>query len=434
MARQILALAIPALGALIAEPLFLLADTAIIGHLGVSELAGAGLGTTVIQTAVGLMIFLAYATTPAVARAIGAGQFGRAMAAGRDGMWFALALGLVLTVIGYSGAEPLVRLMGAEGAVQQFAVDYIMYSLPGVTAMLLVFAATGVLRGMQDTKTPLIVASAGFGLNIVLNFTLVYGFNMSVSGAALGTSIAQWVMALVYFRLIIPQIRQAGLPLAPTWAGFKATGHVGSWLMLRNATMRIALLATVVVATNAGEVTLAAHQLVFTVFSFLAFALDALAIAAQALIGKELGAGDKEQATKLTGVMTRWGVYFGIFTGLFIFALSWVLPVLLSSDSSVHELATPGLWLLAISQPICGVVFVLDGVLMGAGDARYLGLVGVVNLAAYLPMLWAVDVLAQDQLSSMIWIWVSFAGGYMLARMITLGVRARTDKWMRLGL
>lgn len=272
MARQILALAIPALGALIAEPLFLLADTAIIGHLGVSELAGAGLGTTVIQTAVGLMIFLAYATTPAVARAIGASQFGRAMAAGRDGMWFALALGLVLTVIGYFGAESLVRLMGAEGAVQQFAVDYIMYSLPGVTAMLLVFAATGVLRGMQDTKTPLIVASAGFGLNIVLNFTLVYGFNMSVSGAALGTSIAQWVMALVYFRLIIPQIRQAGLPLAPTWAGFKATGHVGSWLMLRNATMRIALLATVVVATNAGEVTLAAHQLVFTLFSFLAFA------------------------------------------------------------------------------------------------------------------------------------------------------------------
>ncbi len=132
--------------------------------------------------------------------------------------------------------------------------------------------------------------------------------------------------------------------------------------------------------------------------------------------------------------MTRWGVYFGIFTGVFIFALSWVLPVLLSSDSSVHELATPGLWLLAISQPICGVVFVLDGVLMGAGDARYLGLVGVVNLAAYLPMLWAVDVLAQDQLSSMIWIWVSFAGGYMLARMITLGLRARTDKWMRLGL
>jgi len=433
LARQILSLAVPALGALIAEPLFLLADTAIIGHLGVSELAGAGLGITVIQTAVGLMIFLAYATTPAVARAIGAGQFARAMAAGRDGMWFALVLGAVLSLLGVLAAEPLVRLMGAEGAAHGFAVDYIRYSLPGLTAMLLVFAATGVLRGMQDTKTPLVVATAGFGLNIVLNFSFVYGLGLSVAGAALGTSIAQWMMAVVYFGLIIPRIRKAGLSLAPTWVGFKATGQIGSWLMLRNATMRIALLATVVVATNAGEVTLAAHQLVFTLFSFLAFALDALAIAAQALIGKELGAGDAEQVKKLTGVMTRWGIYFGVFTGLFIFALSWVVPVLLSSDSEVHALATPGLWILALSQPICGVVFVLDGVLMGAGDARYLGLVGVVNLVAYLPMLWAVEVFTHDQLSAMVWIWVSFALGYMLARMTTLGLRARTDKWMRLG-
>ena len=433
LARQILALAIPALGALIAEPLFLLADTAIIGHLGVAELAGAGLGITVIQTAVGLMIFLAYATTPAVARAIGAGQFARAMAAGRDGMWFAVVLGALLSLAGVLSARPLVRLMGAEGAVGDFAVDYIMYSLPGLTAMLLVFAATGVLRGMQDTKTPLVVATAGFGLNIVLNFTFVYGFSLSVAGAALGTSIAQWVMAIVYFWLIIPRIRDAGLSLAPTWAGFRATGQIGSWLMLRNATMRIALLATVVVATNAGEVTLAAHQLVFTLFSFLAFALDALAIAAQALIGKELGAGDAAQVKKLTGVMTRWGAYFGVFTGLFILALSWIVPVLLTSDSQVHALATPGLWILALSQPICGVVFVLDGVLMGAGDARYLGLVGVLNLVAYLPMLWAVQVFTHDQLDSMVWIWVSFALGYMLARLVTLGLRARTEAWMRLG-
>ncbi|MCW4465447.1 MATE family efflux transporter [Glutamicibacter sp. MNS18] len=433
MARQILALAIPALGALIAEPMFLLADTAIIGHLGVSELAGAGLGITVIQTAVGLMIFLAYATTPAVARAIGAGQFAKAMAAGRDGMWLALVLGAVLSLIGLFTAAPLVRVMGAEGQALGFAVDYIMYSLPGLTAMLLVFAATGVLRGMQDTKTPLVVATAGFGLNIVLNFVFVYGFGWSVAGAAAGTSISQWVMAIVYFWLIIPRVRQAGLSLAPSWAGFKATGNIGSWLMLRNATMRIALLATVVVATNAGEVILAAHQLVFTLFSFLAFALDALAIAAQALIGKELGAGDAAKVKELTGVMTRWGIYFGIFTGLFIFALSWIVPVLLSSDVSVHALATPGLWILAVSQPICGVVFVLDGVLMGAGDARYLGLVGLVNLAVYLPMLWAVQALTHDPMSAMVWIWLAFALGFMLARLITLGLRARTDAWMRLG-
>ncbi|MGP9652067.1 MATE family efflux transporter [Glutamicibacter sp. AOP38-B1-38] len=433
LAKQILVLAIPALGALIAEPLFLMADSAIVGHLGVSELAGAALGTTVLHTAVGLMIFLAYATTPAVARALGAGQQARAMAAGRDGMWFAVVLGIVLSVAGFICAEPLVRLLGGEGQTLEFAVDYILYSMPGLTAMLLVLAATGVLRGMQDTKTPLVVATAGFGLNIVLNFALVYGLQMSVAGAALGTSIAQWLMALVYLRMLVPRIRAAEIHLRPSWAGFISTGQVGSWLMLRNLTMRVALLLTVVVATNAGELTLAAHQLVFTIFSFLAFALDALAIAAQALIGKELGAGDASQVRQLTGIMSRWGIYFGICTGLLLLATSWVFPMMFTPDTEVHQLTTIGLWILALSQPLCGLVFVLDGVLIGAGDAKYLGIAGTINLLAYLPMLWAVQHFAIGPQAAILWIWVVFAIGYMLARAITLGLRARGDAWMRLG-
>ncbi|MGP9728191.1 MATE family efflux transporter [Glutamicibacter sp. AOP3-A1-12] len=433
LAKQILVLAIPALGALIAEPLFLMADSAIVGHLGVSELAGAALGTTVLHTAVGLMIFLAYATTPAVARALGAGQQARAMAAGRDGMWFAVVLGIVLSVAGFICAEPLVRLLGGEGQTLEFAVDYILYSMPGLTAMLLVLAATGVLRGMQDTKTPLVVATAGFGLNIVLNFALVYGLQMSVAGAALGTSIAQWLMALVYLRMLVPRIRAAEIRLRPSWAGFISTGQVGSWLMLRNLTMRVALLLTVVVATNAGKLTLAAHQLVFTIFSFLAFALDALAIAAQALIGKELGAGDASQVRQLTGIMSRWGIYFGICTGLLLLATSWVFPMMFTPDTEVHQLTTIGLWILALSQPLCGLVFVLDGVLIGAGDAKYLGIAGTINLLAYLPMLWAVQHFAIGPQAAILWIWVAFAIGYMLARAITLGLRARGDAWMRLG-
>ena len=433
ISRQILALAVPALGALIAEPLFLIADSAIVGHLGVAELAGAALGTTVLQTAVGLMIFLAYATTPAVARALGAGQPARAMAAGRDGMWFAVALGVLLTIAGYLGAEAVVRGMGAEGATAQFAVDYIRYSLPGLTAMLLVFAATGILRGMQDTKTPLVVATAGFGLNIVLNFALVYGAGLSVAGAALGTSIAQWIMALVYLWMIIPRIRRENVSLAPSWAGFISTGQVGSWLMLRNLTMRAALLLTVVVATSSGEQTLAAHQLVFTVFSFLAFALDALAIAAQAMIGKELGRGDALQVRRLTGIMSRWGIYFGIATGAFLLATSWVFPMVFTADEQIRSLTTVGLWVLALAQPLCGLVFVLDGVLIGAGDARYLGLVGALNLAVYAPMLWAVHRFAQDPQSALVWIWIAFALGYMASRGVTLFVRSRGTAWMRLG-
>jgi putative MATE family efflux protein len=433
LAKQILVLAVPALGALIAEPLFLMADSAIVGHLGVAELAGAALGTTVLHTAVGLMIFLAYATTPAVARAIGAGQLSKAMAAGRDGMWFAVALGVLLSLAGFIFARPLVRLLGGEGQSLEFAVDYIVYSMPGLTAMLLVLAATGVLRGMQDTKTPLVVATAGFGLNIVLNFVFVYGLHMSVAGAALGTSIAQWLMALVYLWMLVPRIREAKIALRPSWAGFISTGQVGSWLMLRNLTMRAALLLTVVVATNSGQLTLASHQLVFTIFSFLAFALDALAIAAQALIGKELGAGDASQVRQLTGLMSRWGIYFGIFTGLLLFGTSWVFPMLFTPDTEVQRLTTIGLWILALSQPLCGLVFVLDGVLIGAGDAKYLGIVGAVNLVVYLPMLWAVQHFATDPQSAILWIWVAFALGYMLVRSITLGLRARGDVWMRLG-
>ncbi|MHC6177979.1 MATE family efflux transporter [Glutamicibacter sp. X7] len=433
LARRILALAVPAFGALIAEPLFLLADTAIVGHLGVAELAGAALGSTIIQTAVGLMVFLAYSTTPAVARAIGAGNMPRAMAAGRDGMWFAVALGVLLSIAGLLGARPLVRAMGGSGPTLDFAVDYIHYSLPGLTAMLLVLAATGVLRGMQDTKTPLLVATVGFAINALLNLVLVYPLGMSVAGAALGTSIAQWMMAVVYLWLLVPRIRAAKVSIRPTYRGFIATGQVGSWLMLRNLTMRVALLATVVVATNSGPSTLAAHQLVFTIFSFLAFALDALAIAAQALIGKELGAGDAPAVRTLTGVMSRWGLYFGVLTGLFLFALSWVFPKLLTSDAQVQALATPGLWVLAVAQPLCGLVFVLDGVLIGAGDAKYLGLVGVLNMVVYLPMLWAVQVFAQSPATAILWIWIAFALGYMAARGLTLSVRARGTAWMRLG-
>lgn len=433
ISRQILALAVPALGALIAEPLFLLADSAIVGHLGVNELAGAALGTTVLQTAVGLMIFLAYATTPAVARAIGAGKPEVAMAAGRDGMWFAVVLGVLLSAIGYFTARPLVNAMGSEGATADFAVDYIHYSLPGLTAMLLVLAATGVLRGMQDTKTPLVVATIGFGLNVVLNFVLVYGAHMSVAGAALGTSIAQWLMAAVYLWMLLPRIARQGISLAPRWAGFISTGQVGSWLMLRNLTMRAALLLTVFVATSAGTQTLAAHQLVFTIFSFLAFALDALAIAAQAMIGQELGRGDAQRVRKLTGIMSRWGIYFGMVTGLLLLTTSWVFPMMFTSDEQIRQLTTVGLWALALSQPLCGLVFVLDGVLIGAGDARYLGLASVVNLVVYVPLLWAVLTFAQDPRASIWWIWMAFAIGFMAARGVTLSLRARKTAWMRLG-
>lgn len=431
--KEILRLAVPAFGALVAEPLFLLADAAIVGHLGVAQLAGVGLASAVLHTAVGLMVFLAYSTTPAVARAMGQGQLGKALAAGRDGVWLALLLGVLLAVAGFVAAGPLVGLMGARGEVHTYAEDYLRWSMPGLVAMLLVFAGTGVLRGLQDTKTPLVVATAGFGLNIVLNLWLVYGLGWSVAGSAAGTSVAQWAMAAVYLVMVGRNARRHGVGLLPSWRGIRALGRVGSWLMLRTLSLRAAILATVLVATAQGTVNLAAHQLAMTIFSFLAFALDALAIAAQALIGKELGAGNARDARQLTRVMTRWGLGFGLVTGVLLaIAAPWV-GALFTSDPQVQAVLALALWVLAAGQPLAGYVFVLDGVLIGAGDARYLALAGLANVAVYAPLLAWAAVQGSSDPAALGWLWAAFALGYMSARALTLGLRARSDRWMVLG-
>lgn len=426
-------MAVPALGALIAEPLFLLADSAIVGHLGVAQLAGVGLASTLLHTIVGLMVFLAYSTTPAVARAIGERNPARAMAAGRDGIWLAFGLGLILAAGGFVLAEPLVTLLGATGDLTVYAVEYFRWSMPGLVAMLLVFAGTGVLRGMQDTRTPLLVAGAGFALNLVLNLVLVYGAGLSVGGSAIGTSITQWAMAVVYVLMVRRNALAHGVRLFPSLSGLRATASVGSWLLLRTMSLRVAILATVVVATAQGDQNLAAHQLAMTIFSFFAFALDALAIAAQALVGRELGAANAIKVRELTRTMVWWGLGFGCVTGVLVAVTAPWVGFIFTSDAGVRSTLALALYILALGQPIAGFVFVLDGVLIGAGDARYLALAGVVNLAVYLPLLALVGSIGPAGPSGLLWLWVAFALCYMAVRGITLGLRARTDRWMVLG-
>ena len=432
-AREILRLAVPAFGSLIAEPLFLLADSAIVGHLGVDELAGLGLATTVLQTVVGLMVFLAYGTGPAVARFIGAGQHGRAMAAARDGVWLALLLGILLAALGWLAAPAVARAVGGLAAVQGYAVDYLVWSMPGLVGMLLVFAGTGVLRGLQDTRTPLVVATVGFAANAALNLLFVYGFGWGIAGSAIGTSVAQLGMAGVYLAIVVPRMRHEGVSLAPHWRGILGAAHIGSWLMVRTLTLRAAIFATVIVAAAQGAENLAAHQLAMTMFNFLAFALDALAIAAQSLIGKELGASNAARARALTGTMVRWSLGFGVVTGALLAATAPWIGWLFTTDTGVHESLTPALLVLAASQPLCGFVFVLDGVLIGAGDARYLAIAGVVNLVVYGPLLAWAGLSGVGGPAGLAWLWAAFAGGYMLARALTLGLRARGGAWLVLG-
>ncbi|MDQ1217363.1 MATE family efflux transporter [Microbacterium arborescens] len=431
--REILRLAVPALGALIAEPMFLIVDAALIGHLGVVPLAALGIAGAVLQTIVGLMVFLAYATTPAVARRFGAGDSTSAVSAGIDGLWLALGLGAVLAAAGSLATPLLVGLFGAGEAVSTDAETYLRLSMWGLPAMLVVFAATGLLRGMQDTVTPLWIAGLGFGANALLNVLFIYGFGWGIAGSAMGTVIAQWGMVGAYAVVIGRLAARHSASLRPRADGMRGSARLGGWLFLRTVSLRAALLATVAVATGLGTSELAGWQVAFTIFSTAAFALDALAIAAQALIGRGLGAGDETFVRRVLGRTVAWGAWFGVLVGGLIAATSGVIGLLFTGDPAVAALVQPALLVLAISQPVCGVVFVLDGVLMGAGDARYLALAGGLNLVPFIPALLIIGALHPDGAAGLAWLAAAFFGVYMIARLLTLGWRVRRGAWLRIA-
>ncbi|MET3566622.1 putative MATE family efflux protein [Leifsonia sp. 563] len=431
--REILRLAVPALGALVAEPIFLLADSAMVGHLGVAPLAGLGIASAVLQTIVGLMVFLAYSTTPAVARRLGAGDERGAVAAGVDGCWLALVLGVVLAGAGWAASPFLVSLFGASSEVSEQATQYLSLSMLGLPAMLLVYAATGLLRGLQDTRTPLAVAVAGFAANIVLNYLFIYVAGLGIRGSALGTVAAQWAMVLVYAIIVARHARRVGASLLPHHTGIGRTARAGGWLLLRTASLRAAMLLAVFAAARLGPDELAAFQVTMTVFATLAFALDALAIAAQALIGKGLGAGDLENVRAVLRRCVQWGIGAGAVLGLVTIALSPVAAGVFTSDPSVAALLPLSLAIVGAGAPLGGYVFVLDGVLIGAGDARYLALTGLANVAVFVPLAVAAVVWGGHDATGLAALTAAFAFGYLGARALTLGLRARGRTWMRAG-
>ena len=431
--RSIASLAIPALGALVAEPLFLIVDSALVGHLGAEPLAGLAIASTILQTAVGLMIFLAYATTPLVARRRGAGDLRGAVQAGVDGLWLALGLGAVLGVGLWAASGPFVAFFGADEGVAQQAVVYLAVSCAGLPAMLVVFAATGLLRGLQDTRTPLFIATLGFAANALLNWWFIYGLGWGIAGSAWGTVAAQWAMVAVYLIVVARHANSHGASLLPHRDGFSSAGRSGGWLFVRTVGLRAALMLTVVAAASHGTVATAGYQVVFTIFSTAAFALDALAIAAQALVGDALGARNAQRAKQVLRRTVFWGLACGAVIGLVLAALSPILGRVFSSDPEVLTVLPPSLLVLGLSLPLCGLVFVLDGVLMGAGDARYLAWTSLVNLAVYLPVLWAVTVLVPTGAFALVALTAAFTVVFMLARALTLGLRARSERWVTLG-
>ena len=423
--RDILRLAVPSLGALVAEPLFVLTDTAMVGHLGVEPLAGLGLASTVLQTAIGLLVFLAYATTPLVARRLGAGDPRGALSAGVDGLWLALGIGVLLLAVMLPTSELVVGWFGAAPAVAAAALVYLQIAWWGIPAMLLVLAATGLLRGLQDARTPLIVAAAGFGANIVLNAVLIYGLGLGIAGSAIGTVIAQWAMAAVLVGVCVRHARAAQAALRPGRAGITAAGRAGSWLLLRTVSLRVALVVTVVVATGFGTTELAATHVWFAIYSLLALALDALAIAGQALIGHGLGAAEVDRVHAITRRLLAWGAVVGVVLAALVVVGIPLIALVMTSDEAVRAALPLTLVILAIGLPLAGLVFVLDGVLIGAGDGRYLAITGVLNLLAYLAVLPFVGELG--------WLLAAFTFVYLGARALTLGLRARGSAWIVTG-
>ncbi|MGW2015798.1 MATE family efflux transporter [Streptomyces sp. NPDC001927] len=426
--REIVSLALPAFGALVAEPLFLMVDSAIVGHLGTPQLAGLAIAAALLTTAVSVFVFLAYATTAAVARRVGAGDLKAAIRQGMDGIWLALLLGAAVVAATLPTAPWLVDIFGASDTAAPYAITYLRISILGIPAMLVVLAATGVLRGLQDTRTPLYVAIGGFTANALLNVGLVYGAGMGIAGSAWGTVIAQFAMAAAYLVVVVRGARRHGASLRPDAAGIRASAQAGVPLLVRTLSLRAVLMIATAVAARMGDAEVAAHQIILSLWSLMAFALDAIAIAGQAIIGRYLGADDADGARQVCRRMVQWGAVSGVVLGaLLILARPLFIP-LFTGDTMVQDTLLPALLVVAVSQPIAGVVFVLDGVLMGAGDGPYLAWAMLLTLAVFAPVALLVPALGGG-LTALWWAMTLM----MTVRLLTLWLRSRSGHWIVTG-
>lgn len=426
--RSIWKLAVPALGALVAEPLYILADTAVVGNIGTPELGGLALASQVLLILSAIFIFLAYGTTAAVSRLLGAGKEREAAHNAVQSLWLALGLGVVFASAAYVAATPLLRALNGEGEILRNAEIYLRVSALGIPAMLLMLAGVGYLRGLQDTLRPLIVAIITAIGNLVLEVVLIFGFGFGIGASALATVVAQYVGASLYLLWIGRAVMAQGVSLAPDFSVIRRLAVAGADLLVRTIALRGSFTIATAVAAGMGAVELAAHEVVFALWSLVAFVLDSIAIAGQAMVGTHLGAGNADEARAVGRRITQWGVVLGIGAAIVMLALRPVLPTLFTNDAAVIETAAFLFWFLAVMQPVNGVVFALDGVLIGAGDLRFLawamGAAGIL----FIPVALAIG---RSDLG-IGWLWAALCA-FMVLRMVGLGARIMGDKWLVTG-
>lgn len=433
--RQILALAIPTFGQLIADPLFVLIDTAIVGHIGDSALAGLSIGSTVLLTVAGLCNFLAYGTTSRVGQLMGAGRKREGLETGVDGLWLALIIGMGISAALFLAARPLCALMGAHGEVLDNAAIYLQAVIFGLPGMLLVYAANGIFRGLKKVRITLIAAVLGAVLNTALDFLFVFGLGMGVMGSGLATLIAQWFMGLY---LVIPALkwsREAGASLAPRLSGITETAADGLPLFVRTLALRVCLVATVVLAAHMGTQVLAAYQAVNSSWNFVVNMLDAIGISGQALVATEIGAKRYGRAKEMTRISAKAGLYGGIGIGIALVCFGFIAAPMFSPNTDIQHLIAIGTIVVAIFLPIAGWMWALDGILIGAGDYRYLAATCSVVTLAYLPLvllLNAIDTTCNpNPATRMVLLWAVFNIVFIGGRSIFNGFRAHGDEWLK---
>jgi putative MATE family efflux protein len=420
--REIVALALPAFGALAAEPLYLLVDTAIVGHLGTAQLAALALAATALGTVTTMFNFLVYGTTSAVARAHGGGKAERAHELGGQAVWLGLGIGSVLAVVTLALAAPAITLLGRHGHVADLAARYLRISAPGIPALLLATAGQGYLRGVSKLRRPLEIVIASNVANVALEVALVYGAHLGLDGSALGTVIAQLGMGAAFAAAVWPLPR-------PQPRLMRGLARVGAEILVRTASLYASFLVASAVLARIGKASLAAHQVAFQLYNTISLLLDALAIAGQVMVGRMLGAGDGEGAYAAGRRLTVLSIAGGVGAGALLLALYQPLPHLFTSDPRVIG-RLHAIWpLLALMQPVGAAVFALDGVLIGAGDTLFLAIAMVVaGVFVYVP----VALLALELHWGIVGVWGGLVG-LIGVRFATNGIRFLRRRWIVLG-
>lgn len=383
--RRILRLAVPALGTLAVEPLYVLVDTAIVGRLGTPQLAGLAVAATVLSFVVIGSNFLTYGATERVARRIGAGDRTAAAEVGVQALWLSVLVGLPAAAVLALAARPICNAFGGSGDVLDHAELYLRISAAGIPFVIVTLAANGVLRGVSQYRLPLVILLVSNLVNTVLELVFVFGLDLGMAGSAWSTVIGQ-VAAAIAFAVAVRRHLRLAPSMRPSRSGMAPLALAGRHLLLRVAAMLAVLGGSTAVAARIDAPTLAAHQVVIGMFGLVALSLDALAVPAQTLVAEELGRGAVGIARELARRAVVLSLWAAVAVGLAVAVSAPWLPGAFTADAAVADRATVALWFLAASMLPASVAFAYDGVLIGAGDYRFLGRAAVAYLAAIVPL------------------------------------------------